>query len=262
MGTPTEASLIFTTETEDKTIEVWEQGSRRWLEFGDRVIQTEIDLDDPRKLSLLTYRAMMAVLIFIPEPARVLLVGTGGGSIARYIQQRCPDTRGDAIECSEAVAEVARCYFEFPTESQGWRLLIGDARDYIKTASDEYDLIVVDIAEGLVTPEWIGGTDFLGYTRKRLSPKGAVVFNVLVEGEQSFKWLLQQVRQVFKRQTVCLSVPDHRNIMVLAFRGPPQYPHVDQINQRLPELEVKWGLEFGEFLVQMSKDNPASSGVL
>jgi len=36
---------------------------------------------------------MMAFLLFHPSPRDVLLVGLGGGSMARFIHQRMPQTR-------------------------------------------------------------------------------------------------------------------------------------------------------------------------
>lgn len=233
----------------------------RWLDFGDGVIQTVIDIDDPKALPSPVNRAMLASLMFVETPGRVLLAGVGGGAIARYFQARFGDIEGVAVECSELVASIARRFFAFPDESSQWELVVSDIKDYLGKTRNPFDLILVDIAEGQFTPKWIYGTDFLQSCRQHLSSGGAVAFNLLLSDAETFSAALKAIRQIFQLKTVCLSVEDYKNIMVIAFRNLIPFENATQIQCRLPELERKWGLEFTRLLNRMRKDNPEGSGV-
>jgi hypothetical protein len=60
---------------------------------------------------------------------------------------------------------------------------------------------------------------------------------------------------------VCLSVPEHKNILVFAFNGLPQYSNISILDQRVPTLIQQWELEFDQFLMRMKEVNPRGSGV-
>lgn len=56
----------------------------RYLDFDMHTIQSAMCLDDPFALDLAYTRKMTAFLLFNPEPREVLLLGLGGGSLAKY----------------------------------------------------------------------------------------------------------------------------------------------------------------------------------
>lgn len=242
-------------------LDVFEKGNLRWLSFGDNCIQSIIDLEDPGSLHSPVYRAMLAVLFFTPTPERVLLLGTGGGVLARYFHHRQTAIQGDAVEISGVIADIASQFFEFPGQEQGWRTVISDAQEYICQSKQYYDLIFLDIAEKGLSPTWMFEPDFLEHCRKRLGDDGALVLNIIPKDAGFFSKALWNIRQAFDLYTVCLSVPEHTNVLVFAFNGIPQYSKISMLGQRVPELIQKWGLEFDQFLTRMKEINPRGSGV-
>ena len=72
---------------------------------------------------------------------------------------------------------------------------------------------------------------------------------------------MERDRQAFDQRTVCLDVPEHKNILVFAFNGSPKFVDATILDKRAPRLKQKWGLEFDEFLDRMKKANPAGSGI-
>src|SRR5256885_13548288 len=76
-----------------KAIEIVEEDGVRVLQIGGNAIQSAMRLDAPDRIELDYVRAMMAFLLFHPDPRDVLLVGLGGGSMARFLPQRLPQTR-------------------------------------------------------------------------------------------------------------------------------------------------------------------------
>lgn len=256
-----ERQLLFSQTIADGHVHVWQQENRRWMDFENDLVQTEIILDRPDYLPLPLNRAMLAGIIFCKQPKQILLAGTGGGATARCLAQRFPDIRGQAVELSDVIASVAYDYFEFP-DNNNWQLLTDDIQSYVKTSQQSYDVIVVDIAENKLTPEWIIDRQFLQQCRERLTAEGHVSINLLVDDENGFMHYLAAIRDVFDRQTVCLSMPNYQNIVILAFNQQPAYLLPDEIEKRLPKLEKQWGLELTAFYLQMLKDNPKGSGVL
>lgn len=254
-----EPQLIFSHESSDGKVRVWQQNDRRWLDFDDGLIQSEIVLNHPETLPSPLNRAMLAGMMFVGQPQPVLLAGTGGGATARYVAHRFPDIKGEAIEKSEAVVAIARDYFDFPTTSN-WRLIAEDIVTYVQHCRQQYDLVVIDIAVDQKTPAWITGQNFLQQCRCILTENGHVALNLLVDDAHQFLQYLAVIREVFDRCTVCFALPNYRNTVVLAFNTAPIYLP-EEAEKRLPQLEEHWNLEFTEFYHQMLKDNPRQSGV-
>lgn len=256
-----EPKLIFNQHTTDGEVRVWQHNNRRWLDFNDSLIQSEIVLDRPDLLPLPLNQAMLAGTMFVEHPKRVLLAGTGGGATARYFASRFPDVVGDAIEKSDLVATIAREFFYFPKQDQNnWQIITADITTYINQCQQRYDLIVIDIAVNQKTPEWIIERQFLQQCRSILSKNGQVVFNLLVDDANAFLHYLSAIRDIFDRRTVCLSLPNYRNTVIMAFNQSLSFSP-EEITTRLPDLEVLWGLDFTAFYQQMLKDNPRESGV-
>lgn len=61
-----------------------DSGLRRSLHFSFDGVQSCMDLLDPDRLTLAYTRRMMAFLLFNSAPVRVLLLGLGGGSLAKF----------------------------------------------------------------------------------------------------------------------------------------------------------------------------------
>ena len=255
-------TLRHTQEEQGIHIEIHEDDGVRWLQFGDGAVQSAIDLNDPQRLVTTVNQAMLAGLIFLPPPQQTLLLGTGGGALARYLAHCAPDLGGKAIEISPAIAGLARQFFDFPGPDTQWTLVVSDAREYVARSSDLYDLVLLDIAEGLRSPRWLHDPAFLHQCRNRLSPQGMLVINLMPESAEDFARALAPIRKTFPDCTLCLSVPAHRNVLVFGFHHRPEETSPTQLRQRLPALTQQWGLPFEAFLTRMQAENPVGSGIL
>ena len=255
-----EPELICSVTESDQVIKVWQQDNLRWLEFGDELIQTEIDLDRADYLPESFNRAMLAGVMFTDMPKRVLLAGTGGGSTARYFANRFPQVKGDAVELSSIVIDLAKDYFDCP-HTGNWDLIQDDIRDYVSQCTHRYDLIVLDIAIEQHTPVWLVEQVFLHHCRALLTEHGHIAINLIVKDAGGFLNAVATIRQVFDKQTVCLSLTEHKNILVYAYNQPCLLSQ-QEIEQRLPKLQHDWQFEFNDFYQQMLKDNPEGSGII
>lgn len=230
----------------------------RHLHFDNGITQSTIDTRQPGSLPLSANRAMLAHLMFVPPPQKVLLAGCGGGAIARWFRARAPALQGRAIEHNPQVAELARRWFEFPTDDQGWRLHIDDVRDYLAGDDSTYDFILVDLEEEAASPDWLAAEGFLADCRRHLSAHGVLTINWIADGAERFAGALFNIRRAFEQRTLCLPVPQHENVMILAFSQPPA---LAGMAARIKVAEQTWGLEFETFYRRLRRNNPAGSGV-
>jgi spermidine synthase len=235
-------------------LEVYGKGPLRWLTL-DAVEQTRINIEQPERLASPVQRYFLACLLFIETPEKVLLGGLGGGALARYLYARRPEIQGDAVEINETITALAEDYFYFP--KQRWTITVDDLRRWHGRC---YDLMIVDIAEGDLTPAWLSSEPMLVQLKQQLSTRGVLAIDLLVNDAQSFAQALAGIRKVFERQTLCLSVPDHKNIIVFAFNRRPVNPSLKELKARVKELTEIWGLEFPVFIEQLKNDNPEGNG--
>lgn len=254
----TTARRVFRQELDTGWIEVWDRGQRRSLWFDDAILQSEIDRRDAASLPNPANRAMLAHLLFGQRPRRVLLGGCGGGGIARWFHAQDPGIHGDAVEISPAVAQVARDWFDFPGPHSNWRLQLGDLRDLLSSAGTSYDFILCDLAERQQTPEWLTAPEFLAHCRRRLDRTGVLTLNCIADQRERFALALWQVRQAFSQRVLCLPVPSHDNVMLMAFAAPPD---TADLTARAAQAQARWGLEFPRFLARLRRHNPPGSGV-
>lgn len=163
-------------------IEISEQDGVRSLHFGSEWIQGSMRIRRPFALELAYTREMMACLLLRPDaawPKRVLLIGLGAGSLAKFIYRNLPDTRITAVEIDPRIAPMAQQHFRLPEDQQRLKILIADGADYVEESPGRYDAIFVD---GFGPDARAGRLDtekFYAACRTRLSPRGLLVCNLL-----------------------------------------------------------------------------------
>ncbi len=239
-------------------MEVRQDRGVRSLCSDDGLVQSEIDLDRRDHLPNPVSRAMLAHLLFQPEPLRVLLAGCGGGAIARWFHARSPQTRGLAVEISPVVAGLARSHFEFPPEASAWELRVGDVRERLLQPGYTHDFILVDIAEAGYTPDWVGTSGFLSSCRSCLNDRGVLTINIIPRNEEMFARVLWGLRRAFATRVLCLSLPGRGNVIALAFA---ERPDLRLVREQLETASSRWGLELDQFFQRMQWENPPGSGV-
>ena len=237
------------------TVEVRQRQTQRSL-YINGIEQSRIDTQDPARLVLPVHRALLAAMLFMDAPRKLLLAGTGGGALARHIHAVLPACRGDAVEISEQIVTLCRQYFCFPEHN--WQLWRQDIRQW---QGNDYDLIIADIAQGNATPAWLTAVSQLQQFYAQLNDRGVLVMDLLPDDAPALVAMLQNIRQVFERRTLCLSVPGYKNIVVIAFRAEPVYGKQTELQTRVASLSAQWRIDYDALLQQIRQDNPADNGV-
>ncbi len=123
----------------------------------------------------------MALSSKLPENSKALLLGLGGGSVANMLQSNLKFDV-DAVELDERIAMVAKKYFAL---NPGVSILVDDARHYLETTSEKYDLIFFDVFKGDIPPPHVLSLECFQKAKSLLNPNGLIIvnFNGFLNGE-------------------------------------------------------------------------------
>ena len=134
---------------------------------------------DPDKLIFDYTQMMMAGLYLNPKPAKLLIIGEGGGSIPTAIQEMYPDIQIDLVEIDAAVDRVAKRFFDFKPGPK-MRVFIEDGRVFVKrirAQNPQYNMIMLDAFDADYIPEHLLTREFLQEVKSILAPDGVIVAN-------------------------------------------------------------------------------------
>src|SRR5579863_2217001 len=124
-----------------------DRGPLRFLHFDLETVQSVMHKDDPDALCLAYTRRMMSGLLFVPGPRRILLLGLGGGSLAKFCHRHLPRSAITVVEIDPAVIALRR-EFRVPADGRRFRVVFQDAIGYVATRTACADAIFVDTCTG------------------------------------------------------------------------------------------------------------------
>jgi spermidine synthase len=203
-----------------KAIEIVEEDGVRVLQIGGNAIQSAMRLAAPDRIELDYVRAMMAFLLFRPEPRDVLMIGLGAGSMARFIHQRMPRTRVTVAEINPGVVTVARKYFHLPPEDERLEIVIGDGAEILPRRPAGCDVLVVD---GFVNGEparALCTQSFYESAFAALREPGIMVANFMAD-DKNIERHFDRIERAFGRYPTLLLAEEEDNLIAFAHRGGP-----------------------------------------
>lgn len=237
-----------------KTVYVSEKFGVRALHIGSDTVQSAMRLARPNDLELSYTRSMMACLLFNDDPRHVLMVGLGGGSVAKYVYHRLPEAKVRVLELDPQVVAIARQCFMVPRNDDRFEVVVGDGAEYMAGCDERTDLIMVDGYDAESHVEALATREFYGHCRERLAAGGVLVVN-LWGGDRQFNEVLKRIETVFPDGTLCLPARKPGNVIALAFRDPPGPLAWAELECRAAELEARHGMEFPLFVAGLRTMN-------
>jgi spermidine synthase len=231
---------------------VSEERGVRHLHVGGEAIQSAMRLEDPFALELDYTRCMMAFLLFHAQPRRALMIGLGGGSLAKFFHRRINGLRTHVLEYDERVIATARALFHVPADDA--RLIV-EHGDGVQALSPECcDLLVVDGYEDEVTPAAMVSQAFFHAAWWTLEEPGALVMNFM-DDDPNFDRNLQRVERAFGGAVIAFQALRDPNIVVIALKGAPLEIEWRELRARAVALERKYGLPFPRYVERLRKLN-------
>ncbi|THJ22840.1 MAG: hypothetical protein CAF45_009535 [Nitrospira sp. CG24E] len=137
---------------------------------------------DPIALFLPYSQVMVASLALVPEPKQGLILGHGGGSLAKWLAHRWPELDLDIVEFDPAVVRMAEDYFSYRRPPQH-HVHVRDARVFLNSTDRTYDIIWVDAFARQMIPFHLTTVEFFAALRAHLKPNGVLTLNLASSGE-------------------------------------------------------------------------------
>ena len=173
-------------DTGEAEIEADPYGASRYILKVNGVPSSHVDLEDPSYLDFEYMRWMEPVFQFgFPasefdgraRKLRVLHLGGGGCSMARWVAASYENARQVVVELDAKLAELVRTRFEVP-RAPLVRLRVGDAAQVLPTLSENSrDVIIRDVFAGSRTPRELTTLDYARQAQRVLDAGGVYLMN-------------------------------------------------------------------------------------
>jgi spermidine synthase len=240
----------------EESVDVSEKDGVRSLHLGSSTVQSSMRLSDPLELVLSYTRAMMGFLLFVPEPARVAMIGLGGGSLPKFVRHHLPTTRLTVVESNARVISAARSYFEVPEDDEYFSVVLGEGEQWVADHLRDENVLMVDGYDGKQQVGGLSTEDFYTLAGQALVSDGVLVVN-LWSSDPKYDVYLQRIERCFEF-VVTLPAERRGNVAVLAFRRPPRELRWTKLKDRARGLESRYGLSFVAMLGAIREFNPSS----
>jgi spermidine synthase len=150
-----------------------------WMLMIDGVPQSHVDLEDPGYLDFEYVRRIGHVIDAAApagQPLRVLHLGAGALTLARYVAATRPGSPQLAVEVDAALVDLIRLRLPLDTKV---RVRVGDARTELeRLAAARFDVVIADVFAGGRTPAHLTSAEFWAAARRVLRGTGVVAANV------------------------------------------------------------------------------------
>jgi spermidine synthase len=177
----TEAPLSHV-DTSHGRAELLRDADRRaaWMLVVDGVPQSHVDLDDPGHLEFEYVRRLGHVIDTAApaaQPLRVLHLGAGALTLARYVAVTRPGSQQLAVDTNASLVDLVR--LRLPLRRVRVRVRVGDARAVLeRLPAASFDVVVVDVFAGGRTPAHLTSAEFATAVRRALRGPGIFTANV------------------------------------------------------------------------------------
>ena len=200
----------------------------------------------PWDLELAYTRAMMAYLLFHQTPEAALMIGLGGGSLAKFIRKHRPQTRITAVEIDDRVIAAARAHFEVPPDDDTLQVIEADGAIYMRQHPASADVILLDGFDGGNQVEALAAETFYAACRRALQPGGILVVNLWGRDPQFTEYFARLLR-AFDGEVGWLSIMGKTNVVVFAFAESGARKALEAMRPHLAKLTQRYGLDFSGF---------------
>ena len=198
---------------------IFDTGTQRRLHFSWDCTQSTLLRHDPRQLVSQYTRKMMSFLLMIPAPRRILMIGLGGGELARFCHHRLPRADFTVVELDPAVI-VLREEFCVPADDARFRVVHGDGAEHVRQLQDPVDVLLVDAFDRRGIAPSLASDDFYRHAAAGLSPSGVLVMNFWGD-RQRFVDNLKPAARAFGRNVRLVGVPSGNMVLFAAHQALP-----------------------------------------
>ena len=140
------------------------------------------------------------------RPTRAVLLGLGGGTVARLLHARFGPIPLVGVDDDPAVIALAESEL---ADLEGLEIVRADAFRYVAESAERFDLACVDLYRGAQLQAAIVGRPFLRRLRALLAPRGQAAFNLFLDRRTDVR--TRRIARVFR---VLRTVQVGKNVVV------------------------------------------------
>ena len=213
---------------------VFSADGHKSLYFTLDQLQSRMCSAHPDQLEVDYTRTMMGFLLFNSRPARIAMIGLGGGSLLKFCYRHLPNSQLTMVEINPKVIAL-RHEFEVPEDAQRIELVCADGADFVRDAAANnatgYDVLLVDgfDSEGLAPS--LCSQRFYNDCYQALSPQGVMVAN-LHHDDPKHALFTARIRLAFDGNLLEVASQEKSNSILFARKGSPI--SIDDIRQSNP----------------------------
>ncbi|GAB4125739.1 MAG: hypothetical protein OHK0050_38010 [Roseiflexaceae bacterium] len=182
-------------------------------------------------------QALLLALLWNPQPARVGMLGFGGGRIATVLHHHLPTCTIESVDIDHQFIPIATEWFGFePTPQQ--IIHIGDGRTILEQTSQHFDLIIMDaFGDQNAHLLHMATVEFYSLCKQKLTQGGVLAINLL-RADPFFAAKLAGVFKQFRFVVGC----GLKHSLVLFARA--QASDLRRLPKRASELERRMQFDF------------------
>ena len=196
---------------------VHETALSKTMVFSDIDIQSRMSTARPDELQFEYTRLMMGVLLFQPQPKHILMVGLGGGSLAKFCYKHLPDAHITVVEINPHVIAL-RQSFSIPDDDARFQVVQMDAAHFMAQTEQSFDVVFVDGFDQHGMPEQLCSPQFYSDCRRVLNTGGMAVAN-LHRFSAYRDVYVDRIEAAFDGALWIVNAPGTTNCVVFAIQG-------------------------------------------
>jgi spermidine synthase len=218
----------------------------RELHFTRHAEQSAMSLAEPTELIAAYTRKMMAFLLFVPRPRRILMIGLGGGSLVKYCHRHLSSCQLTVVEENSDVIAL-RDEFCIPPDDERLTVIHEDGAVFMGRTTGQYDVILVDAYDRLGIAPSLDSAQFYADLGTRLSRHGSVVIN-LVGDAACLATHTGLALATLKAQLARVTMQDSDNTLLFALRQPALQSLPGNMESAALRLKLALKLDFPHYL--------------
>lgn len=191
---------------------------KRAMHFSICTIQSRLDLARPDRLDLQYTRLMMGFLLLQPRPARLAMIGLGGGSLLRFCRRHLPATSLCVVENNPHVLAL-REQFMVPPDDERLHVVQADGARFMRDGADTFDVLLLDGYDAVGLPRALSTQAFFDHCARRLGPGGVLVMNLHAHAAREAR-ILERIRRSFGGVALPVYDCERSNCIAFACHGP------------------------------------------
>jgi spermidine synthase len=225
---------------------IFETLFERRMQFTNEATQSAMLLSDPEALVAAYTRKMMAFLLFEPDPRRIVMIGLGGGSLAKFCHRHLPRSHITVVEINADVIAL-REEFCIPKDDDRFRVVHEDGARYLQSLDAPIDVLLIDAFDADGIAPSLANSAFYACAARQLTEKGVLVMNFWGSRERYVDNLLQ-ARDAFGDHLLLVPVAGDANVLLFAFKRAPPQAITEELEAVARRLQMRLVLDFPRYL--------------